>query len=176
MQCEWCGKNEAVIIIKQVSDNGTTSVHSICQNCTTEFNIDFSGNDNEGIAKIFKAIESKKFEAMNKITCPSCGTKLSDVLQYERIGCLYCVLYFRQSIEQGIKRTISSFRYTGAKPKEFNIINSPTEGQTLFNLRMQLQQAVEIENYELAAYLRDKISELDNGSGIQHRGITDALK
>ncbi len=163
MQCELCGQNEATIVIKQISEDGTAVVHHICQNCARDFDVDFSGNDNAGIVKIFKAIEAKKFESMSKITCPSCGTKLSDILQYQRIGCFDCTFYFKSVIEQILKSKNFTTEYNGPKPKEFTIINRPTEDQTLENLRMQLRQAVEIENYELAAYLRDKIKELDTG-------------
>lgn len=161
MICELCNKNEATIVIKQISDDGTTVVHNICEECTRKFNVDLSGADNRGVAELFKAIEQKKVEQAEKITCPSCGTKLSDIVKYKHIGCADCAFYFKSIIEQMMLKQSPNIKYMGLRPKKFNIVNRPTESEIISNLKQQLHQAVEIENYELAAYLRDRIKELD---------------
>ncbi|MEL3907614.1 MAG: UvrB/UvrC motif-containing protein [Treponemataceae bacterium] len=160
MICELCNKNEATIVIKQISDDGTTIVHNICEACTQKFKVDLSGEDNRGVIKLFKAIEQKKLRQAEKIICPSCGTKLSDIVKYKHLGCIDCVFYFKIVIEQMMVSQNPNIKYKGLRPKKFNILNRPTESETLSNLNLQLQQAVEVENYELAAYLRDRIKEL----------------
>lgn len=53
-------------------------------------------------------------------------------------------------------------KYQGTKPKKFRILNRPTPDQTIENLKQQLECFFYAENYELAAYLRDKIKEMKN--------------
>lgn len=165
MICELCGKAEASITIKQVSENGHVVVHEICEACAKKFNLDFSGTYFGDVAKIFEAIDKKNKNSDNNLICPSCGTKLSDMLRYNHIGCSDCVFYFKSSFKKIINQKADCTIYKGKKPKVFNIINRPTVNETLRNLKQKLRQAVKIENYELAAYFRDKIKELEDGHG-----------
>lgn len=164
MLCELCNKNEASITIKQIAENGSSTVHDICEKCAKRFKLDLSGKSNEGIAKIFTLIEERNKSLFAKISCPSCGTRLSNIVKYSRIGCSDCVFYFKGIITNILRKSPKYERYEGKKPKIFKIINSPTADETVNNLRLQLKQAVNIENYELAAYFRDKIKEIENES------------
>lgn len=162
MLCELCNKNEASITIKQIAENGGSTTHEICERCAKRYKLDLSGKSNKGIASIFKAIEEKNIQRFSKINCPSCGTKLSTIVKLSHIGCSDCVFYFKSVISKMMQQNYRFEKYTGKPPKTFKIINSPSEGETLYNLRLRLQQAVELENYELAADLRDKIKEIEH--------------
>lgn len=160
MLCKLCNKNEASITIKQIAENGSSISHDICDKCATRFKLDITGKTNDGIAQIFELIEEKNIKLFAKIHCPSCGTRLSDMVKYSCIGCSDCVFYFKSVITKTIQKKTKFEPYTGKKPKFFKIINSPSKVETIKNLKQQLNQAVKLENYELAAYFRDKIKEV----------------
>lgn len=163
MLCELCEQNEANIVIKQITEAGKSVSCHICDRCAHEHGLDAETDNTKAVAELFKLIEKKKADAQNAVTCMSCGTKLSDILETHHLGCADCMIYFKGFIEEALKKNSDDIRYTGKVPKEFNILNRPTETETVQNLQAQMEEAVKIENYELAAYLRDKIKEMENG-------------
>ncbi len=89
--------------------------------------------------------------------CKRCGTKLSDIMEKGIAGCGECYEIFLPcftvfapiSLDKGARMPNSHRK-------------SIERAQEISKLKSDIKQAVEAENYELAAALRDKIKKLEN--------------
>lgn len=84
------------------------------------------------------------------MTCPSCDYPLEYFRKNGRLGCPDCYTFFAQELEN---RHLSSA--TDSQP-------DPNAKPSRASLQALLQEAVEREDYETAARLRDQIKELND--------------
>ena len=89
--------------------------------------------------------------------CSFCGTELETVRQSGEVGCAVCYSVFAPFI---LPSTLTPESAEGARMPSRR--RAAIERQrAIGNMRNKLRLAVETENYELAASLRDKIRELE---------------
>ncbi|HXF95765.1 MAG TPA: UvrB/UvrC motif-containing protein, partial [Gemmatimonadales bacterium] len=94
------------------------------------------------------------------LRCGSCGGTLRDFRESGRLGCAQCYTAFDFHLRDLLRRLHGSSHHTGER------YAAPGEGEmdprrTLLELKEQLRRAVESENFELAAELRDRIRVLE---------------
>lgn len=105
----------------------------------------------------------EEFAQESEKRCPNCGISFQEFREQGRFGCPndYYVFYDRlvpllQNIQQATE-------HVGRTPKSATG-NSSQQHYELIKLRRDLAQAVESENYELAARLRDQIRQSEKHS------------
>ena len=100
------------------------------------------------------------------LRCPNCGVRLVDLRKTGRVGCANCYEVFRKQILPLLKRVHGSVVHEGFVPV------SPEAPVGLPRLREELRRAIEAEDFEQAARLRDRIgaggSDPDHGEGQDH--------
>jgi protein arginine kinase activator len=94
--------------------------------------------------------------------CPACGLTAAQFRTRGRLGCPRCYEMFRQSLLPLLERVHDGTTHRGRCP------GKPTdqragEDEQLNDLRCSLRDAINAENYELAAQLRDQIQQLSSG-------------
>ncbi|MGP1576053.1 MAG: UvrB/UvrC motif-containing protein [Treponema sp.] len=166
MICDICGKRQASILIQQVRNNETQEL-SICKHCADQYEL-YADNHNMAISieAIYEKIEASRQEESTLADsqdshsfCPSCGTPLLKIKKSHQIGCPFCFFYFQDTILKLMGEHITDIRYKGEMPP---ILEAYSDCRiSLSQLKTELQYAVEHENYELAAYFRDKINEME---------------
>lgn len=168
MICDICGKHEASVFIRRIMDKNIKEL-SVCVSCAQEHHL--YGNDqelNSSLNTVFENILSHAHnrEAVRKgkcrPVCPACGTSLEQVQKEGRIGCPMCFFYFRDTVLKKIGAVNSELFYLGNLPEQletFSDVRVPVQ-----HLQKELEKAVESENYELAAYFRDRIKEAESYS------------
>lgn len=123
-----------------------------------------------------------------QVVCPTCGTSFDDFVEDSRFGCGDCYGVFDLLISDKMKQLQGSESYKGKQPKfkssfEKEVPEIPeqiqpsggeeTEGETgngsaetaalkkeIRGLEAQLKEALQKEDYEQAAQLRDRVREL----------------
>lgn len=89
--------------------------------------------------------------------CPTCGTAKAEILR-GRAGCPQCFLFFRREIQSFLGSRFGPFSYPGEPylkdPESREIVRRVEE------LHEDLRLALEQEDYERAATLRDEIEGL----------------
>ena len=78
-----------------------------------------------------------------------------------RFGCSTCYEIFEETLENTVKRIQSGNEHIGKVPKKF--VHIITAKKEIEKLKQQLSKAVEQEEHEKAATLRDQIKELERG-------------
>jgi protein arginine kinase activator len=167
MQCQRCGERPAVIHLTTIVDNTHTEQH-LCEACAAQQGIqteaslakfpvgDLLGSLGKGSATQLPATDATT-------RCEACGATLQDFRDTGRLGCAQCYETFETSLRTLLRRVHGASRHMGEpyvspgtrEPVDEHGASLAAPG--LSALREQLQRAVEAENFELAARLRDEI-------------------
>jgi len=94
--------------------------------------------------------------------CPACGVSLMEITQTGRAGCPECYRHFSQRLNQHIRRIHGPAAHTGRIPKSAG--GQIIQKRRVSELRKALHAAVERQEYEKCAELRDEIKALEEKS------------
>ena len=192
MLCENCHQNEASIHYTEII-NGVKREHYLCMECARKLN--FSGlgdmSDTEfpfvrlltGLLSAGGGGKELEDSPMMHVCCPGCGMSFDEFTMVGKFGCAECYAVFAPLIKDNMKRIHGDSVHRGKKYKSGSG-DMPVSGErndnnlaimkdenddpveTLKELNRKLREAVEIENFEEAAKLRDKIRMLKSSSRI----------
>ena len=169
--CDNCKLREAKIYYTEIID-GVKKEQHLCEECAkkyTNFKLDESlsqkqltlGNLLSTLFDVYIKDEADE-EAEKTLVCSRCGQTYQEFLEQGIFGCAHCYKAFKNPLEASIKKIQGATKHTGRMPVGFEtemeqIIHSMSE---VDRLSIQLQQAVEKEEFEEAARLRDLIRAL----------------
>jgi protein arginine kinase activator len=90
--------------------------------------------------------------------CPACGYTLADFEQTGIFGCDVCYSTFHEDISALLRRIHGSSQHIGSRPKSKRVILPESD---LHKLREELASAIQNEQFETAAKLRDMIRDIE---------------
>lgn len=159
MLCQLCHKNEATIEFTEIINNQMMQLH-LCEECAHQKGIEmeqpFSIADFlAGMGDLTQVPETKK----TPVKCPRCNMTMDDFRKIGRFGCGECYNAFKASLLPLLKRIHGAVRHTG-KAKT-GMSGAAVKTTALMALRQKLQRAIDNEEFEEAANIRDKIRELE---------------
>ena len=96
-----------------------------------------------------------------EISCSRCGISFSKFQKTGRLGCPGCYRAFASQLDPLILRIQQSERHLG-KPAKIPTEHQPPTMEQARMLKRQLSAAVEKEEFELAASLRDRLKVLES--------------
>ena len=160
MSCDQCHEREAVIHLTQIVNEQVTTLH-LCERCAAEKGVESPG----GVAKTplgsFLAAMGNNLPEEVPVAragenCAGCGASLQDFRESGRLGCPDCYRSFETPLRELLRRLHGSTHHVGERYAERD--GAVVDGrQVASELREQLRLAVETENFELAAELRDRL-------------------
>jgi protein arginine kinase activator len=161
MLCDVCRERDATVTLTQVV-KGDVSVIHLCQQCALERGIETSASTplKNLIGDYLPAVQQQAALAqLEALQCTFCGMTLGDFRRTGRLGCATCYTVFEQSLRELLRRVHGSARHVGRayQPPE----PQRSERATIHELRERLRRAIDTEDFELAAVLRDKIKGLE---------------
>lgn len=162
MNCENCGRPEAVVEYTEIKSNEMTSVH-LCQACAAEKGIDpVPDSPSFMLSSLIAQIGEKaaKEEIDLEGACSFCGLTLSDFRDAGRFGCPHCYAVFERGIRSLLRRIHGSTQHTGKVYLPADPTRTERE-RRVADLRRKLERAVETEDFERAAQIRDQIRALE---------------
>lgn len=157
MLCEKCGKNHATTHIKTVV-NGITKEYNLCDSCAA--NSGYATNSLTGMLASMFGDFTKYESPIIKTKCSVCGASFSDIAKSGKVGCAECYNTFYEELLPYLKRVHGSTKHVGKVPCSAPLAVIE-KGETIEELRNQLNRLVREENYEQAAVVRDKIKEME---------------
>lgn len=167
MKCDVCGKNEAVIHVKQIMGDQVKELH-LCSECAREKGI--SGEEDLielSLSQLLTGLidlTDKYSGGEQKDVCPVCGTTIKDFRKNASVGCADCFNIFNKEIENYLENTAGQAQHTGKLPEK--VVTLKTLLVDKESLREKLEIAIEQENYEQAAVLRDRIKIIEKRAGV----------
>lgn len=148
MLCEKCGKRPATVMYTQII-NGHKESLNICSECASKESI----FDNFGSLLSFAQPTVQK-----TLSCPVCKTTLAQFTRSGRMGCGECYNTFRTQAKEILRKIHGTTQHI--KDTESVPAKEKSEEEIL---REELNKAIEIEDFEQAAILRDKIRLIKEG-------------
>jgi protein-arginine kinase activator protein McsA len=92
--------------------------------------------------------------------CPKCGHTISDIQSTGKLGCGFCYTHFGDLVDIVDIAQNGAKKHIGKVPKNF--INAIDSSEKLKILKLRLAWAIEHEQFEDAAKLRDQLKELES--------------
>jgi protein arginine kinase activator len=160
MSCDQCREREAVIHLTQIVNEQVTTLH-LCERCAAEKGVESpSGVVKTPLGSFLAAMGKNLPETVaaprSGETCGRCGGSLQDFRETGRLGCPECYRSFEVPLRDLLRRLHGSTHHVGERYAEHGAV--PADGRVeSAELREQLRLAVETENFELAAELRDRL-------------------
>ena len=155
-----------ILHITEIKENDIKYFH-LCLVCALEKFPD-AFKDAEGVAKKQINLAKKILDAKKTInkTCPKCSHTLSDIKKEAKLGCPMCYEIFSEPLEQILKNCHDGeSSHKGKQPKNAKSEKLSIEiiedlKSQISNYEKKMKNAVEVENYEVAGILKNKIQEL----------------
>ena len=158
MLCDSCKERDSVITLTRSDAEGVTEMH-LCEKCAAEKGIQTSLSvPKQPLTDFILAVHQKQLpaNATDALRCSFCSATLRDFKQTARLGCAYCYAAFEPSLRELLRRVHGNSKHQGKRYKPPQ--PRTEEGATvLAELRARLRRAVEQEQFEEAAKLRDQI-------------------
>lgn len=176
MKCQNCGKNNADTHIKRVI-NGAYEEHHLCAECAKKLGYSnmfsgFADEWNNTFNSLLGGFFSNALPVRSQATrCDTCGSSFADITDTGSVGCADCYDLFEDQLMPTIRRIHGNTSHVGKSGVTVkNPISEKAEEEpdkhavnTLEELKAQLQTAIENQEFEKAAELRDKIKAKENG-------------
>ena len=100
---------------------------------------------------------------LRHVRCPECGYDYSDFRNVGRFGCPECYRSFEAQLNPLLRHVHGSTQHAGKTPVRLGVRSASR--QKILRLKEELGRAIESEDYERAAELRDEIRNLDDTGG-----------
>lgn len=160
MLCDHCGENEAIVHVTTIQNNQLTTSH-LCEGCAAEKGME-PGVTAANLPLTDFLTQTGKTLAETAVVAPCayCGMKLEEFKKKGRLGCPHCYVTFDGHLRNLLRRLHGSAQHTG----KVYLPPNPTQTQKqerLAGLRRKLDRAVETEDFEQAARIRDMIKGLE---------------
>ena len=162
MLCDVCKKNPATVHLTEIIDEQMNELH-LCEDCARHKSA--AMEQQFGLSDLLAGMAD--FENPNKdeenvaVKCPNCNLTYADFKKIGRLGCGECYSAFRKYLAPLLKRIHGSNQHVGKAPLKDKIITKSGKKKTdLEGLKSQLQKAIQKEDFEEAARLRDQIKKI----------------
>ena len=162
MVCQDCGKREATVHLTQVVNNQKVALN-LCRECAEKRGF---RNPLEGVpfplaeflASMLSQAQMKKPSKGLEVVCSACGMNFSDFTKTGRLRCGNCYLTFRSLLNDLLRKVHGSTQHRGKFPQTTRDVMKPLWEET--KLQEDLKKAIQEEDFERAAQIRDRIKAL----------------
>jgi protein arginine kinase activator len=163
MICELCKEHEATVHLTQVIDGSIKKLH-LCEECAAKSGIDVHGPISITDILLGMGIKPKESDLVEagaaagpaaERVCPKCHMRRTDFKKTGRFGCDACYEAFADELPPLLKAMHRSEQHVGKVPAEQSVrVRAVTE---LASLEQALKKAIDAEQFEEAARIRDQI-------------------
>ena len=161
MVCDLCKDGDAVIQLTEIEGSGVRLLH-LCEKCAAERGVETSvATPKHPLGEFLQAVQQQSVPASTDAgKCAFCGLTMKDFRATGRMGCARCYTTFEPSMRELLRRVHGSPRHTGRayRPPKDEVLE---RASVLGELRERLRRAIEQEQFEVAAELRDRIRVLE---------------
>ncbi|MBI3324995.1 MAG: UvrB/UvrC motif-containing protein [Candidatus Omnitrophica bacterium] len=162
MVCDSCKQQQATVHLTEIVNDQMTELH-LCETCANQKGAQVESHFGladllAGLADFGKTQEPEE-ETTTK-ACPSCGMTYEDFRKVGRLGCADCYGTFKRSLASLLKRIHGSPHHLGKAP--VRLVKPPKAKSELADMKRRLERAIEMEEFEEAARLRDQIREMEH--------------
>ena len=155
MLCDNCGERDASVHLTTIVNNEVRQQH-LCEKCAAERGVETTVAPKHPLGDFLHAVQTQLASPTETGRCTFCGATMNDFRTTGRWGCARCYTAFEVSMRELLRRVHGNSRHGGRgyQPPQPEL----DERQTILGeLKERLRRAIESEQFELAADLRDRI-------------------
>ncbi len=158
MVCDDCHEQDAVVQLTAIKDNVVVQLH-LCERCAAARGVETTVNTlpKHPLGEFLQSVQQQLVTTPSDATrCSFCGSTMADFKATGRWGCDRCYSQFEGGIRELLRRVHGHSRHIGRayeSPRSETLQQAAVLGQ----LRERLRRAIEGEQFEQAAELRDRI-------------------
>ena len=157
MVCDNCQERDAVVNLTTIENNAVRQLH-LCEQCAAERGVETTvATPKHPLGEFLQAVQQQSGPASADAgKCAFCGLTMKDFRATGRMGCSRCYSTFETSMRELLRRVHGSPRHIGRTyraPKDDVLEKASVLGE----LRDKLRRAIDQEQFEVAAQLRDRI-------------------
>jgi protein arginine kinase activator len=158
MVCDDCRENDAVVQLTAIKDNVVVQLH-LCERCAAERGVETTVNTlpKHPLGEFLNQVQQQVLATpADSGKCSFCGSTMADFRASGRWGCARCYTQFESGIRELLRRVHGHSRHIGRNyqaPQGEEMEKSAV----LTELRERLRRAIESEQFEQAADIRDRI-------------------
>jgi protein arginine kinase activator len=161
MLCDQCGQNTAKMYVTQIVDNQMSTFH-LCEACAAEKGLQPGvESTNVPLSDFLAQVGKARQEGTTAGgPCAFCGMSLEEFRKSGRLGCSHCYVTFETNLKTLLRRLHGGTQHVG----KVYLPPDPSRAEQqerLAGLRKKLDRAVENEDFERAAQIRDLIRTLE---------------
>jgi len=165
MVCQICTKKPATVHLTEIINDQMTELH-LCEECAKEKGIAGLGQPFglqdllAGLVDFGAQVTPDKKTVMQ---CPNCKMSYEDFRKIGRLGCSQCYDTFKKTLEPLLKKIHGSVQHLGKAPMHEHATGTQAfkSKKDLQQMKLKLQKAIEAEEFEEAAKIRDKLKQLE---------------
>ena len=157
MVCDVCKEADAVVQLTQIEGTGVRLLH-LCERCAAERGVETNVSApkpqiSDFLQSVHQAMQATQGDAAR---CAFCSSTFRDFRSTGRLGCAHCYDAFEKSMRDLLRRVHGSSQHIGRR-YEPHTGEELDDGGTVNELRDRLKRAIEAEQFELAADIRDRL-------------------
>lgn len=156
-KCDICQERPGIHKVNRIDESGNITELNLCEKCAQEKGI-IGIKELKTILEILEELKKKVREEDTKLVCPNCQLTFANFKAMGRFGCEVCYSAFREKLLPIIKELHHADRHTG---KKIGDTQKPEKKVILKELRKALKEAVENEDYERAASIRNAMKKYE---------------
>ena len=164
MLCDNCRERDAAVHLTQIQENQVVQLH-LCEKCAAAKGVETTVGSlpKHPLGEFLSQVQAQAGTAAGRgdaARCHFCSSTMKDFRATGRLGCAHCYQAFETSLRDLLRRVHNSGRHVG---RRYDPPAPPMSEKLslLGELRQRLRRAIENEEFELAADLRDRIRVLE---------------
>lgn len=165
MLCQNCGKYDATTHVKRIVNGEAAEAH-LCSDCARALGYtDVFGGFGNTFSNLLGSLfgePAKSSLTARAIRCEKCGNTFNDIVNSGKLGCADCYRTFYDKLLPSLQRIHGKTRHEGKAPNIRRSENT-SPADSLIRLETELKEAIENQNFEKAAELRDRINAIKEG-------------
>jgi protein arginine kinase activator len=160
--CSICKEKPATIFLSNISTDNKKVDLDLCDVCAKAKGIDDPSALLVASADLMLGLgasqEIEQSAGGVELKCPRCGFTQADFKKSGRLGCPDCYKTFSEGLAGLLKTMHKGTRHVGKTPEALKATRDNAD--KLKTLQKKLMRAIESENFEEAAQLRDEIKQI----------------
>lgn len=156
MLCDQCGERDASVHLTTIVDNEVRQQH-LCEKCAAERGVETTVSvPKHPLSAFLHEVQAQAVASADAGKCTFCGSTMADFRATGRWGCAHCYGAFEPAMRELLRRVHGNAKHVGRRyqPPAPALDEHAT---ILGELKERLRRAIESEQFEVAADLRDKI-------------------
>ena len=167
MLCDVCKKNEATTYFQQTINGNTVSQH-LCSECASKVGVNsIFSNSTLNVDQFFTNLLGSTFKQTlpnEQKTCPNCQATLAQISKAGKVGCSTCYETFYEELIPSIEKIHGRATHIG---KVSHVASAKLKRKyKLTQMEKSLNEAIDNQEFEKAARLRDEIKAFKEGDEV----------